>query len=56
MTKHTIAGSFDSGDDWLALLALLLALGVLPKSWRSPIGTAGTALLVYKILKRLGWL
>jgi len=36
-----------------ALLALLAALGILPKSWRSRSGAAGTVLLVYKILKKL---
>ncbi len=56
MPKKTLVGGFGWGDDWRALLALLVALGVLPKSWRSPIGAAGTAMLVYTILKRLGWL
>lgn len=56
MTKKTLVGGFDSGGDWLALLAVLVSLGVLPKSWRSPIGTAATAMLIYKILKRIGWL
>jgi hypothetical protein len=56
MPKNTITGAFGWGDDRLALLALLVALGVLPKSWRSPIGSAGTAMLVYRVLKNLGWL
>ncbi|HEV2256822.1 MAG TPA: hypothetical protein VGS06_27120 [Streptosporangiaceae bacterium] len=54
MSKKTLVGGF--GDDWSALLALLVALGVLPKSSRTAIGAAGTAMLVYWILKRLGWL
>lgn len=54
-SKLTAVGGFD-GDDWLALLALLAAAGVVPRSWRSAVSTAGTALLLYRIAKRLGWL
>lgn len=53
--KLTAVGGFD-GDDWLTLLALLAAAGVMPKPWRPAIGTAGTALMLYRIAKRLGWL
>jgi len=56
MPNKTLAGAFGWGDDWRAFLALLVALGVLPKSVRPAIGAAGTAMLVYTILRRLGWL
>jgi hypothetical protein len=58
MTQKTAVGGFD-GDDWsriLAVMAGLVALGVLPKSLRPVVGTASTALAAYTIAKKLGWL
>ena len=53
MTQKTAVGSFDGG--WLPILALLISLSILPKSIRPAVGTASTALLIYKIGKRIGW-
>lgn len=58
MAQKTAVGGFDD-DDWsriLAVMAGLVALGILPKSLRPAIGTASTALAGYTIAKKLGWL
>lgn len=55
MSAKTAVGGFDDGGNWLAILALLVSLGVLPKSFRPAIGTASTLLVVFKLGKNLGW-
>ena len=55
MSAKTAVGGFDSGGDWLAILAALVSLGFLPKSFRPTIGTASTVLLVFKLGRNLGW-
>jgi hypothetical protein len=56
MANKTLVGGFSFDDDWWRFLAMLAALGILPKSVRPAIGTVASAVLVHKILKRLGWL
>ena len=59
MTAKTAIGGFDFGRDWekwLAFMAALAALGILPKNWKAALGVAGSALAIYKIVKALGWL
>jgi hypothetical protein len=53
MSQKTAIGGFD--ENWLPILVALMSLGILPKSFRPVVGTASTALLVYKIGKKLGW-
>ncbi len=55
MAKTTIG----SPDDWGKLLLIasaLVALGVLPKGWKGPIGAAGTVLTLIGIARKLGWI
>jgi len=56
MTKRTAVGGFDAGGDWIALALMLISLGILPRSLRPAIATAGGAMLIYRILRNLGFL
>lgn len=55
MAKKTMVGGFDG--DWgkvFALLALLAAIGVLPKGWSKMIATAGGLAALIKLLRDWG--
>lgn len=62
MAKKTAVGGFDGfGFDpkWtlvFAVASMLIATGVLPRSWRPMLGTASGLAALYQIFKRLGWI
>lgn len=56
MTTTASAAGFGGNDfgKWLALLGILASLGLVPKSWKVIIGTAGSIYAAYRLLKWLG--
>jgi hypothetical protein len=56
MTDNPGVAGFGGKDfgKWLALLGILASLGLVPKSWKVIISTAGSIYAAYRLLKWLG--
>ena len=50
MSQKVAAGSPRDWGPWIAILAALVSLGVLPKGWQKAVGVAGAVVALLKWL------
>ena len=56
MSTTSVGGAPDYLGKLLLIASALVAIGVLPKTWKGPIGTAATALTLIGIASKFGWI